>query len=292
MSNAYPRRFVLLCLLPGLLTLFALMIVPTLDAINLAFHDRSLQYADAPFIGLDNFRDMLGDRRLLNALKISALWELITVAGTLLTAMLVAIVLFENLSPAKRNLVAMAFVVPVLLPRVSAGLVWRFLYSPLLGVVNFAITSLGAKPVEFLTDPRIALFAVALVDIWQWGLFFSVIVLKLIETLPTSPFEAARLDHAKTWQVHWFLTLPLLRLPLVTLAFVKAVESLRSFDLIYTMTGGGPGIATETLDLYAYQQGIGVGGRVSYAAAMSVLLMLITTVLFSVLWKRMQRWAD
>jgi multiple sugar transport system permease protein len=92
--------------------------------------------------------------------------------------------------------------------------------------------------------------------------------------------------------VHWFITLPMLKVPLVTLAFVKAVESLRSFDLIYTMTNGGPGIATETLDLYAYQQGIGTAGRISYASAMSVLLLVVTIVIFTIIWRRTQRWLD
>ncbi|TGV50728.1 sugar ABC transporter permease, partial [Mesorhizobium sp. M00.F.Ca.ET.149.01.1.1] len=87
-----------------------------------------------------------------------------------------------------------------------------------------------------LSKAGTALFAVASVDVWQWGLFFAVIVLKLLETLPPQPIEAARLDHAKRWQIHAYVTLPMLKAPLISLMFVKMIESLRSFDLIYVMT--------------------------------------------------------
>jgi len=89
-----------------------------------------------------------------------------------------------------------------------------------------------------------------------------------------------------------YVTLPMLKGPLISLALVKAVESLRSFDLIFVMTGGGPGTATETLDLYAYQMGINMGGRISYASAMSILLLIVTTVAFTIIWKAGKKWAS
>ena len=132
----------------------------------------------------------------------------------------------------------------------------------------------------------------ALVDIWQWGLFFGAVILKLLETLPTEPLEAARLDYAGTLQVYAYIALPMLKVPIMSLVFIKMVESLRSFDLIYVMTKGGPGISTETLDMYAYAQGIGLMGKVSYASSMAVLMMLATTVIFTLLWKRVAKWEN
>ena len=285
------RAFVLACLLPALLVLFVLSLVPTVGAINLAFQNRALQFESSHYVGFANFAKLMTDRRFINALKVSAIWELVTVAGTMLVAVALALVLFETVKGRARDLVCLTLVVPLMLPRVSAGLIWRFMYSPLLGVFNYPIQLVGLPPIEFLSEPRVALWAVAAVDVWQWGLFFAVIILKLVETLPASPREAAVLDYARRFEVHRFVTLPMLRAPLTMLVFVKAVESLRSFDLIYTMTGGGPGIATETLDLYAYQAGIGVSGRISYAASMSVLLLILTILVFSLLWRRSQRWA-
>jgi multiple sugar transport system permease protein len=288
-----PRdRFALFALAPTFGLLVLLSLPPTIGALLLAFRNLTLSSPHSRWVGVANFVRMWTDRRLHNALEISLLWEVVTVAGSVAVAVLLGVLIFERIHGRARELVCLALILPILLPRVSAGLIWRFMYSPLMGIVNYPVQLVGLPPVEYLSQPSIALYAVAVVDIWQWGLFFAVIVLKLLETLPPSPMEAARLDYASTWGVHWFVSLPMLRASLITMIFVKAVESLRSFDLIYTMTNGGPGIATETLDLYAYQTGIGMSGRISYAAAMSVLLLIVSTLAFSFLWKRSRRWSE
>jgi len=287
-----PRRFVFWTLTPAFALLAALALISIAGALYFSVMDRSLRYADYDYAGLYNFERLLRDRRFLNALKISALWETITVAGSLLVAVLLSVFIFENTRSATvRNLICLSLLAPVLLPRVAAAFIWRFLYSPTLGLINYVCEFLGLGQVEFLANPALALFSVAAVDIWQWGLFFTVILLKLLETLPKEPIEAAQLDHARTWQIHAYITLPMLRAPIISLALVKAVESLRSFDLIYVMTGGGPGTATETLDLYAYQVGINLGGRISYASAMSILLLLITILVFTFIWRGLRKWA-
>lgn len=286
------RRFVLITMTPGLVVLLALALVATIGAVRLAFQDRMLRYPDVYFVGLENFERLFSDRRFINALQISLWWEVITVLGTMIVAAALAVMLIEGVkSPRLRALCYVLLIIPVLLPRVSAGLIWRFLFSPTIGVLNYPITLMGFPPVEFLSNPALALFSVAAVDIWQWGLFFALVTAKLIETLPKEPQEAARLDRAGRIAVHWWITLPMLRGPLIMMTFVKAVESLRSFDLLYTMTAGGPGISTETLDLYAFQQGIGISGRISYASSLSVLLMVLTVLVFSFLWRGASRWA-
>ena len=284
-------RFAILALGPPLALLVLLSLPPTIGALLLAFRNLSLTSPTSRWVGFANFARMLTDRRLHNALRISLLWEVVTVAGSMVVAVVLGVLIFERIKGRARELVCLALILPILLPRVSAGLIWRFMYSPLMGIVNYPVQLAGLRPVEYLSRPATALYAVAVVDVWQWGLFFAVILLKLLETLPASPLEAARLDHASTWGVHWFVSLPMLGAPLTTMVFVKAVESLRSFDLIYTMTNGGPGVATETLDLYAYQTGIGMSGRISYAATMSVLLLILSTLAFSLLWKLSQRWS-
>lgn len=284
------RRFALMAASPAFLFLIVLSLPPTVGALLLALRNRTLESLDSRWIGSGNFRRMWTDHRLWNALHVTLTWELVTLIGTMAVALSVGVLVYERISGRLLNAMCFVFLVPILLPRISAGLIWRFMYSPLMGVLNFPLTLAGFQPIPFLTNPHVALASVALVDIWQWGLFFSVIIVKSLQALPRSPMEAAYLDHASAWQVHWFISLPALRGTLITMFFVKAVESLRSFDLIYTMTAGGPGVATETLDLYAYQAGIGISGRLSYAAAMSVLLTVISTILFSIAWKRTRTW--
>ena len=287
------KLFITLSLAPAIALLSTLAIVSVAGAGWLALINRTLRSPDADFVGAYNFLRLLRDRRFFNALETSIIWEVITVSGALLLALTLSVLIFETVrKPLWRNLICFALLVPVLLPRVAAAFIWRFLYSPSLGVINYLLGLIGVGPVEFLADPSLALISIAIVDIWQWGLFFTVILLKLLETLPRDPIEAALLDNARTWEVHAYVTLPMLKGPIISLILVKAVESLRSFDLIFVMTGGGPGTATETLDLYAYQMGINMGGRISYAAAMSILLLIVTTIAFTVIWKAGKKWAD
>ncbi len=273
-------------LTPAMVVLAILALVPTVYAIVISFQDRELSRPDGRFIGFANYISLFSDRRFLNSIQVSLTWEVLTVTATLVIAVGLGILLFECASPKARNVLSLLFLMPVILPRVSAAFVWKFAFHPLYGIITYPYKALTGQPLDLLSSPLTALGTVALVDVWQWGLFFSVIVLKLLETLPPQPFEAARLDHARTWEVYAYVALPMLKAPLISLAFVKMIESLRAFDLIYVMTRGGPGISTETLDMYAFSQGFIESGRISYASSMAVLMMIATSVAFTFIWKR------
>jgi multiple sugar transport system permease protein len=277
---------------PPLLILGVLAFVPTFFALEIALQDRELSNDEVHFIWFDNFRALFADDRFLHSVLVSLLWEAVTVTATMSVAILLAVLVFDTATPRLRNFLCALFIIPALLPRVSAAFVWKFAFHPLFGLATLPLNLIAGHPVDLLADPNTALATVAIVDAWQWGLLFSVIVVKLLETLPPQPLEAARLDHAKTWEVYVFIALPLLRAPLISLTFVKMVESLRAFDLIYVMTRGGPGVTTETLDMYAFSQGFIESGRISYASSMAVLMMLTTTIAFTILWKWARRWQD
>lgn len=270
---------------PGLLVLAVLALVPTLFAIGISLQDRELGQADSSWVWLSNYIQLFSDRRFLNSVRVSLVWEVLTVSATMGLAVLLGVLLFQCTTARWRNVLSMLFIVPVLLPRVSAAFVWKFAFHPLFGLLTYPYKAITGEPLDLLASPLTALLTVAFVDVWQWGLFFAVIVLKLLETLPPQPFEAARMDHAKTWEVYAYVALPMLKAPLVSLCFVKMVESLRAFDLIYVMTRGGPGISTETLDMYAFSQGFIESGRISYASSMAVLMMVASTVAFTYIWK-------
>ncbi|MDH6165684.1 multiple sugar transport system permease protein [Variovorax boronicumulans] len=270
---------------PGLLVLAILALVPTLFAIGISLQDRELGQADPGWVWFSNYVQLFSDRRFLNSVRVSLVWEVMTVTSTMAVAVLLGVLLFQNTTPRWRNALCMLFIVPVLLPRVSAAFVWKFAFHPLFGLLTYPYKAITGEPLDLLANSLTALLTVAFVDVWQWGLFFAVIVLKLLETLPPQPFEAARMDHAKTWEVYAYVALPMLKAPLISLTFVKMVESLRAFDLIYVMTRGGPGISTETLDMYAFSQGFIESGRISYASSMAVLMMVASTVAFTYIWK-------
>ena len=216
-------------------------------------------------------------------------WEVLTVALTMLVGLGLGIAMFEAASARMRNVLCTLFIIPVLLPRVCAAFVWKFAFHPLYGPLTWPVRELTGATPDVLSTPWGALLTVAFVDVWQWGLFFAVIVLKLLEALPPQPIEAARIDKATRWEIHRYITIPMLKVPLISLLLVKAIESLRSFDLVYVMTRGGPGISTETLDMYAYSQGFIESGKISYASSMAVIMMVLTIVVFTVAWKRLNR---
>ncbi len=282
-------RLPTLFVVPTFAVLLVLALVPTVYAIIIALQDRELGALSYNWVWFDNLFQLFSDRRFTNAVWVSIKWEVVTVVATMVVAIMLGLMMYDHASPRMRNLLCLLFIIPVLLPRVSAAFVWKFAFHPLYGVATYPYRLLTGGIWDPLSNPSTALYAVAAVDVWQWSLLFAVIVLKLLETLPRQPLEAARLDYAKPWQVNLYVALPMLKAPLISLMFVKMIESLRSFDLIYVMTRGGPGIATETLDMYAFSQGFVEAGKVSYASTMAVLMMIATTVVFTMLWKRVQK---
>ena len=275
---------------PPMIILAILALVPTIAAIVMSFQNNELGRETISFIGFGNYIELFSDRRFINAMQVSLQWEMVTVIGTMIASILIAILLFEMTKGRTRMIISTLFIIPVLLPRVTAAFVWKFMFNPLIGIINYPIKKITGEPIEFLSKVDTALLSVAMVDIWQWGLFFSVIILKLLEVMPREPFEAAKIDNAKTWEIYIYVAIPMLSAPLISLTFIKMVESLRSFDLIYVMTRGGPGVVTETLDMYAFSQGFVESGRISYASAMAVLMLLATIITFTIIFKWVGKW--
>lgn len=274
---------------PILIVLMVLALVPTFFAINISFQNRTLSQGVSDYVWFENYVSLFSDPRFLNALWVSFKWEILTVLFTMIVGVGLGIAMFEVASTRMRNVLCVLFIIPVLLPRVCAAFVWKFAFHPLYGALTWPVRALTGSTPDVLSTPWGALLTVAFVDVWQWGLFFSVIVLKLLESLPTQPIEAARIDKATRWEIHRYITIPMLKVPLISLLLVKAIESLRSFDLVYVMTRGGPGTSTETLDMYAYSQGFIEAGKISYASSMAVIMMVLTILVFTVAWKRLNR---
>lgn len=271
--------------LPAFIILLILSIYPLIEVIHLSLIDRSLVKPDSgKFVGLANFVKLFSDRRFWNALRVTFFWEVITVSFSLIFGILIALLIYRNIPSWLKGFLTLLFIMPAVLPRVAAAYSWRFMYSPLLGVFNYLLGLISIKQVEFLADRRLALASVALIDIWQWSLLLSVIILGVLEAIPEEPIEAAQIDGVKRWQLHWHITLPIIAPTLVSLSFLKIIESFRTFDLIYVLTKGGPGIVTETIDLYAYNVGLALEGNISYGASISFIMFLLTLVIANILW--------
>lgn len=275
----------------GLLFLFAFY--PLGTAIYYSLHDWDMR-SSAPmeFVGLQNFIAMFRDARFLNSLKVSGQFLATTVLGSMLLAFAIAPFVHETAKGWLRHLSLFVFILPAVLPRIGAAYMWRLMYDPSVGIINYLLSLVNLGPYTFLQNPRTALASIAVIDIWQWGFLLAALVVILLQEVPGEVVEAARLDGANIFHLYKSIMYPLI-LPLsLPLLFIKMMESLRSFDFIFVLTAGGPGIATETLDMYAYWQGMGSAGRVSYASAMSLFMVFLSIVLITFIWRALKRWHE
>jgi ABC-type sugar transport system permease subunit len=159
---------------------------------------------------------------------------------------------------------------------VAVGIVWRWLYNDSVGLVNYVLRSLGLieRPIAFLESYDFALLSVMIAAIWQIVGFFTIIILTGLQNIPSHLYEAARIDGARAHHRFWRITLPLLRPAIFLCVILGVIASFASFDLIYTMTGGGPGLATELLITYIYKVSFTLS-RFDYAAAVTVVMFLL-----------------
>ncbi|MEM2950284.1 MAG: sugar ABC transporter permease [Nitrososphaeria archaeon] len=280
------QRTLLPFLLPAILILAGLSIYPTLKAIQLSFYNVNLFKIESnQFIGLENYARLISDTRFVNALKVSLIFWILTVSFSVVIGLILAILLHNHIKGIFLDFVTTIFIMPAVMSRVATSLIWKFMYQPSLGIINYFINSIGLSPLNWLADPNIALFSIVIVDVWQWAPLLALLILTALESLPTQIFEAARVDGASALQMFKSLTFPLLMPTILSVTLLKGVESFRTFDLMYNMTRGGPGTTTETVDLYAYLQGIAFGGEISYASSISIVMLLVTILLFSIITK-------
>lgn len=276
-------------LLPAVIVLFCITIFPFFYSLYLSLmrYDISKPYLGKSFVGLANYGRAITKPRAQNAFKVTAIFVLGSVSIQSCLGLGIALVV-QKLAKWRTLLIGL-IIVPMLLPKMIVGLLWRIMYHPLVGIVNYIFGVLfGIHDIEWLSDPSIALLSVIAVDVWQWTPFMILILSAGLEMLPKDPFESAQLDGANKFQIFIYITLPLLK-PVFIVAFLfRLIEGLRTFDIMWVMTAGGPGITTETVDILAYLIGMSRGGKISYAAALAILLLIATILLLTLFTRRMK----
>jgi len=288
------KQFFLVFMIPTFIILFFLAFYPLLNAFYYSLQNWDLRSSrPIRFVGLKNYIQLFTDARFLNSLRISLLWSVITVGfSVFFGAGLLAPLINDNAKGSFRTICLFIFIIPALLPRVGAAYMWRLMYSSSIGIINYFLSFFGIGPIGFLENPSYALYSVAAIDIWQWSFLIAALTIILLQDIPKEIIEAGSLDGAKRWQLYRFIIFPVIVPPFLSIFFIKMMESLRSFDFIFVLTAGGPGVATETLDMYAYWQGIGSAGRVSYASSMSIVMLVITIILITIVWRGLVRWHE
>jgi multiple sugar transport system permease protein len=252
-----------------------------LYAIWLCLHNISLMSTKGTqFVGLSNFTRLATDWRGLQALGRTALFVLLATSIEVILGIAIAMFLDQDF-PGKK-IVRAVILVPMIMTPVIAGLTWRFLFNAQSGMINYWLSLVGIAPVDWLGDPGIALYAVLIADIWQWTPFVVLLAMATLETIPKDLVEAARMDGASEVRVIWHIILPMLRRTLGVAALIRAIDSVKAFDLFYIMTKGGPALSTETQNLYGYTVAF-TNFDISYAMTIALFLTIVTNIALLIL---------
>lgn len=237
-----------LFVIPTIVFLIIINIFPLLYSLILSFADYSAISGKPPiWIGIRNYRELLNDPHVWNSLYITLKYVIISVSGQLVVGFGVALLLNRKI-PAK-GVITTLLLLPMMMSMAIVGLFWKLLYSPSWGIINYL---LGLGKFVWISNADVALFAIAITDIWMWSPFVMLLALAGLSAIPQHLYEAAAIDRASGWFTFRRITLPLVS-PLLLIAVIfRTMEAFKTFDLAFIMTGGGPGTATELISIKLY----------------------------------------
>jgi multiple sugar transport system permease protein len=264
--------------LPAVAVMVAGLLWPILDAFRLSFYDWPMgtDWSTARFIGLDSFRAMLGSSQVWTSMMVTLAF--VVIAVTCEMALGIALALFLERPVRGMRFFRTIFVLPMMIAPICVGLIWRYLFDANFGPINLWIASLGLQPQSWLAEPALAFGAMVVTDIWQWTPFVFIMVLAALQGIDGSVVEAARIDGANWWQQIVRVKLPVIKPILVVTLLMRMIDGFRGLEVIYVMTFGGPGQATELFSLHIYKAAF-ISQKLGYSAALSILLLAVVTVL-------------
>ncbi len=269
LSRSYPLWFFIVPL-----AIFGVFrIVPTIASFYFSFTRWDLFTSE--WIGLKNYQMFFSEPSLLSSAKNTLIFAFVTMGAKVVLAFALALVLTSGII-ARGYLRSVVFF-PVLVSTIGVGLTFSALMDPNKGLINTALAAIGIEGPGWLTNPDLALYSIALVDIWRGVGFATVIFIAGIVSIPAEYYEAARIDGASGWQVIRQIVIPLSKPATVTVIILALTGGLRSFDLIWAMTGGGPGFASDVLASAVYKQY--QAGFYGLSTAGSVVLFVVVMVI-------------
>ncbi|MCY3903961.1 MAG: sugar ABC transporter permease [Caldilineaceae bacterium] len=278
-TGRYDGRFALLLIAPAFFFYTVFLILPLFGTVVIGFTDwTGINFATLRFTGLENFIQMAGDEFFWVALRNSFLFVICCLIFQVGIALLFAIILESG--PRFARLFRSIFFVPFVISLVVVGILFNFLLDPTLGIVDILLRSIGLDGPKYgwLGTTTLNVFVVIAVHIWRDFGFTMFLLIAGLQAIPRELQESARLDGASPWQLSTRITIPLLREVLVVAAVITSISAMRVFDLVYTLTGGGPYHSSETVVTYIYQLGLG-GARTQHGYATAIALVLVLIIL-------------
>jgi multiple sugar transport system permease protein len=274
--------------LPTLILLLFVVIYPTLYLVRSSLYQINPMSLGAPiFVGLGNFIDAFSQPEILAVFWRTIVFVVCALSLEFLIGTSLALLVSRHISFGQ-GMFKVLFIVPMLMTPVAIGMVWRWLFDPSKGIINYSLGLLGISGPSWLGDPTAALAAVIIAEVWQWTPFIFLGVLAGLSALPNEPLEAAKVDGATSWQTFRYVTLPLLA-PVLSVVFVfRFIDVFKAFDIIYVLTEGGPGNATSILPWRIYQEAFRYFNT-GYASALSWILLVFVVLIYTWLINRITR---
>lgn len=284
------KRFMLALIAPAVLALVFFQIVPIVTGANASFREWSLHDPKKTWIGFKNYLYVLGDPEFLFVVLPNTFGFMAASVGCSL-ALGLSLALLLNRKFAGRWLVQTVILLPLMVAPVIAAIMVRWMFNDQFGVVNAFLGIFGVPQIAWLTQRWTAFLAILLTDVWLWTPWFTLLLLAGLQSLPSEPFEAAQIDAATPWRTFRYITLPMLRPVMVVCIVIRSIDAFRTFDIVWTISGGGPARATEVFSIYAYVEAFQFlnFGRGSAAAVIGAIII----VLFAMaLYRILNRWVE
>ncbi len=272
------RLFSVVLILPAFLFVLIFAFFPIVHSFWLSLHRivLGLPGLGEPFVGAENYIELLKDRVALRAVKNTFLFVFVSTFFEILFGLLIALVIHERFKG--RGIVRASVLVPWAVPTVVSSQMWRFIFNDKYGLINFLFFGGDVNAYRaWLADPVYAFVAIVVADVWKTSAFAALLILAGLQAIPEDLYEAAKVDGAGWWQRFFKITLPLLRPALLIALLFRTMDAFRVFDLVFVMTQGGPADSTNVLQFYGYKK-IFAEGMMGYGSAVSVLVFLISFV--------------
>jgi ABC-type sugar transport system permease subunit len=281
-------RLGLMLAAPAILTILLIAVIPLAGTIWDSLFRLSLRFENAPrpFVGLENYVSVLSDDAFFNALSVTGLVTVASVAAELVLGMIIALLINRNF--VGRGIVRASVLVPWALTTVVSAKMWAWIYDGRYGVANDLLMRIGVidAPIIFLVRPEVTIWAMVVAEIWKTTPFMALLLLAGLQLISGELYEAASLDGASPWQTFWRITLPILKPTILVALLFRTIDAVRMFDLPRVLTNGGPGKSTETVVLYTYNTmftSLNFGYGSTLAVMIFLIVMLISFVYIKIL---------
>ena len=271
--------------IPALVVVVAIIVFPWVFTIWMSLNEWKVG-SPTTFVGLANYMRLPNDPRFVEAVGHTLIYTALSVLLPVIFGTVAAVVFHQKF--AGRGFLRGLFIMPMMATPVAIALVWTMMFHPQLGVLNYLLSLVGLPPQLWVFHPATVIPSLVLVETWQWTPLVMLIVLGGLAALPIEPYESAQIDGATFWQMFRYITLPLVAPFLFIAAMIRTIDAVKSFDIIFAITQGGPGSASETINLYLYSVAF-IYYDLGYGSAIAVIFFLLIVAMAALMLHLRQR---